>query len=85
MQTFGFHMMSGTTLTKQVGPGSYEETRFNALRHGVLSRYTVLPWEDEGEYRRLIEALATEHQPQGPTEEQAQARDIGCIWFLVFF
>jgi hypothetical protein len=21
-------------------------TRFNALRHGVLSRYTVLPWED---------------------------------------
>jgi len=20
-------------------------TRFNALRHGVLSRYTVLPWE----------------------------------------
>ena len=26
--------------------GSYEVTRFNALRHGVLSRYAVLPWED---------------------------------------
>ncbi len=25
---------------------SYEETRFNALHHGVLSRYVVLPWED---------------------------------------
>ena len=24
---------------------SYETTRFNALRHGVLSRHTVLPWE----------------------------------------
>jgi hypothetical protein len=24
--------------------GSTEMTRFNALRHGVLSRYTVLPW-----------------------------------------
>jgi hypothetical protein len=29
--------------------GGYEITRFNALRHRVLSRYTVLPWEDEGE------------------------------------
>jgi hypothetical protein len=26
-----------------------EVTRFNALRHGVLSRYTVLPWEDADE------------------------------------
>ena len=26
-------------------------TRFNALRHGILSRYTVLPWEDEGRRR----------------------------------
>jgi hypothetical protein len=24
--------------------------RFNATRHGVLSRYTVLPWEDAEEY-----------------------------------
>ncbi|MGH8570455.1 MAG: hypothetical protein ACREXU_21240 [Gammaproteobacteria bacterium] len=27
--------------------GGTEITRFNALRHGVLSRYTVLPWEAE--------------------------------------
>ena len=31
-------------------------TRFNALRHGVLSRYTLLPWEDEGEYQDLLSA-----------------------------
>jgi hypothetical protein len=73
-------MMSGTTLTQQVGTGSYEETRFNALRHGVLSRYTVLPWEDEAEYRRLIEALATEHQPQGPTEEHLVEELAGVLW-----
>ena len=30
---------------------SYETTRFNALRHGVLSRHTVLPWEDRSEYQ----------------------------------
>ena len=33
--------------------GDTEITRFNALRHGVLSRYTVLPWEDAAEYRDL--------------------------------
>ena len=30
---------------------SFELTRFNAVRHGVLSRYTVLPWESETEYQ----------------------------------
>jgi hypothetical protein len=47
--------------------GNYETARFNALRRGVLSQYTVLPWEDEDEYRALTEALAAEHSPQGPT------------------
>ena len=46
-----------------------EVTRFNALRHGVLSRYTVLPWEDADEYRALVAALVEEHAPQGPTKE----------------
>jgi hypothetical protein len=46
-----------------------EITRFNAFKHGILSRYTVLPWEDADEYHALVEALATEHLPQGPTEE----------------
>jgi hypothetical protein len=31
--------------------GNYELARLNALRHGVLSQYTVLPWEDGEEYR----------------------------------
>ena len=33
--------------------GGYESSRFNALRHGVLSRHTVLAWEDPGEYEQL--------------------------------
>lgn len=41
--------------------GDYEVARFNALRHGVLSQYTVLPWEDRNEYRALLEALIAEH------------------------
>ena len=48
---------------------SYETTRFNALRHGVLSRHAVLPWEDRSDYESLLSALVVEHAPDGPTEE----------------
>jgi hypothetical protein len=64
----------------QQGSGDYELTRFNALRHGLLSRYTVLPWEDETEYAALIEALVAEHRPQGPTEEHLVEELGGIIW-----
>ena len=63
-----------------VVPGSYGTTRFNALRHGVLSRYTVLPWEDEAEYQTLLEALVAEHAPEGPTEEHLVEELAGIIW-----
>ena len=59
---------------------SYETTRFNALRHGTLSRHTVLPWEDRSEYQSLLGALVAEHMPDGPTEEhlvEELAGDIG--------
>ena len=53
------------TSARRSTTGGSEVTRFNALRHGLLSRYTVLPWEDELEYRELLDALITEHKPQG--------------------
>jgi hypothetical protein len=57
-----------------------EITRFNALKHGVLSRYTVLPWEDADEYRALVAALAGEHAPEGPTEEHLVEELAGIMW-----
>jgi hypothetical protein len=57
-----------------------EITRFNALRHGVLSRYTVLPWENSDEYRAVMEALVAEHVPQGPTEEHLVEEIAGIVW-----
>ena len=60
--------------------GNYQVTRFNALRHGVLSRYTVLPWEDEAEYQILLGALVAEHAPEGPTEEHLVEELAGIIW-----
>jgi hypothetical protein len=55
-------------------------TRFNALRHGVLSRYTVLPWEDWEEYQVLLIALVAEHAPRGPTEEHLVEELAGILW-----
>ena len=59
---------------------STEFTRFNALRHGVLSRYTVLPWENADEYQAIVAALVTEHAPQGPTEEHLVEEIAGIMW-----
>src|SRR5262249_34707079 len=55
-------------------------TRFNALRHGVLSRYTVLPWEHADEYQAIVTALVAEHAPQGPTEEHLVEEIAGIMW-----
>lgn len=69
---------SKTTLPAEAG--GTEITRFNALRHGILSRYTVLPWEDADEYRALVAALVAEHRPQGPTEEHLVEELAGILW-----
>jgi hypothetical protein len=60
--------------------GNYESARFNALRHGVLSKHALLPWENGQEYSTLLEALVAEHKPQGPTEEHLVEELAGVIW-----
>ncbi|MGE3907138.1 MAG: hypothetical protein AB7F36_14380 [Reyranellaceae bacterium] len=54
--------------------------RFNATRHGVLSRYTILPWEDPEEYGAILAGLREEHAPHGPTEEHLVEELAGIIW-----
>ncbi len=63
-----------------VGHNSYAGTRFNAVKHAVLSRYTVLPWEDAGEYEGLFSALVEEHMPEGPTETHLVEEVAGIVW-----
>jgi hypothetical protein len=72
--------MSEIQPTLPAETGGTEMTRFNALRHGVLSQYTVLPWENADEYCRLVDALVTEHAPQGPTEEHLVEELAGILW-----
>lgn len=72
--------MTQTTQTLPAETGGTDITRFNALRHGLLSRYTVLPWESSDEYRAVIEALVAEHGPEGPTEEHLVEEIAGILW-----
>ena len=63
--------------------GGTEITRFNALRHGVLSRYTVLPWESADEYRQPFGGDAQGHDREGGAGALAvkrSARISECDW-----
>ena len=60
--------------------GGCDVSRFNALRHGVLSAHTVLPWEDKAEYETLLNALVGEYTPHGPTQEHLVEEIAGVIW-----
>lgn len=60
--------------------GNYDAVRFNAMRHGILSRYTVLSHEDADEYRTLLLGLVEEHQPAGVTEVHLVEELAGVIW-----
>jgi hypothetical protein len=58
----------------------YANVRFNALQHGILSRYTVLAHESGEEYEGLLAALTQEHQPAGATEAHLVEELAGAIW-----
>jgi hypothetical protein len=59
---------------------SYELSRLNAVRHGILSRDPILPWESREEYEELHLALVAEYAPKGPTEEHLVEEISGIIW-----
>lgn len=68
------------THTEDAPQSSYEAVRYNAIKHGILSRYTVLSHEDGGEYQVLLSALLEEHQPAGMTEVHLVEELAGIIW-----
>lgn len=58
----------------------YANVRFNAIKHGVLSKHTVLAHEDGAEFGELLDALVAEHAPAGPTERHLVEELAGAIW-----
>ena len=61
-------------------PAPYEVVRFNALKHGILSRYTVLSHENHADYESLINSLIDEHLPVGATEQHLIEELASVIW-----
>lgn len=66
--------MNTTTTDKtaeiaDLNPQPYEVVRFNALKHGILSRYTVLSHESHADYESLVNSLMDEYLPAGATEQ----------------
>ncbi len=59
---------------------SYEAVRFNAMKHGILSRLAVLAHEDQTEFSDLLAALLDEHQPTGMTERHLVEELATIIW-----
>ena len=60
--------------------GYYEGVRFNAMKHKIQSRHTVLSHEDDDVYRELVTALMTELQPIEPTEAHLVEELAGIMW-----
>ena len=66
--------------TADPSPKPYEVVRFNALKHGILSRYTVLSHESHADYESLVNSLMDEHLPAGATEQHLIEELASVIW-----
>lgn len=60
--------------------GNYEQVRFNAMKHGILSKLAVLAHEDHAEFDDLLAALMDEHRPGGITERHLIEELATIIW-----
>ncbi|WP_296487036.1 hypothetical protein [Rhodoferax sp.] len=67
-------------LAVETKPPAYEVVRFNALKHGILSRYTVLSHESHADYESLVNSLIDEHLPAGATEQHLIEELASVIW-----
>jgi hypothetical protein len=70
---------------KQGGPKTNEGkavSRYNALKHGLLSKEVLLENEDTEAFAEFSEALSEELKPVGPFEETLVDRIISCYWRL---
>ena len=52
----------------------------NATKHGAFSKIALFPDEDRDEHERLRSAVIDEFKSNGPSEEDAVATIITCIW-----
>ena len=80
MNTTNTTSTAPTMPTADPSPQPYEVVRFNALKHGILSRYTVLSHENHADYESLVNSLMDEHLPAGATEQHLIEELASVIW-----
>jgi hypothetical protein len=61
-------------------PTGYDASKFNAIKHGVLSKETVLGWESQDDYHVLVTAFEEEYQPNGITETYLVTELAQIVW-----
>jgi hypothetical protein len=59
---------------------NYQTVRYNAVKHGILAKLTVLAHEDHNEFDSLLAALIEEHNPAGMTEQHLVEELASIIW-----
>ena len=59
---------------------NYAVSKLNSLKHGILSKHTVLPWEKVEDYDALLQSLIEEYGPKGATEEHLIEELAGVMW-----
>lgn len=64
----------------ELTPAAYEVVRFNAMKHGILNRYTVLSHENHADYESLVNSLMDEDLPVGATEQHLIEELASVIW-----
>jgi hypothetical protein len=58
----------------------YDVSKYNAVKHGVLSKEAVLDWESQDDYNSLVAAFEEEYLPQGITETYLVTELAQIIW-----
>jgi hypothetical protein len=59
---------------------NYEASKYNAVKHGVLSREAVLSWESKEDYESLLMAFEGDYEPQGVTETYLVTELAQVVW-----
>ena len=72
--------LSQPCILTEAPTAGYQATRFNAMKHGILSSLVVLAHEDHADFDDLLAALIDEHRPAGMTERHLIEELATIIW-----
>jgi hypothetical protein len=67
---------------KSTGPKDTSVTRYNAIKHGLMSKDVLMAGESKQELAELGRQLRAEMQPEGELEEILVDRIVSSVWRL---